>query len=133
MRESMLLLRLLPLCSAVVFGLMRLVEAQSKTESLRGIWQMVKYLFMVSAISPLVFAQATSPARAPKTLVGIWAHPDDDATVAPLLARYAREGVQVYSIIATDGSRGCKHTTVPCGPAMSAIFPPCANAIRPVA
>ena len=121
MRESMLLLRLLPLCSAVVFGLMRLVEAQSKTESLRGIWQMVKYLFMVSAISPLVFAQATSPARAPKTLVGIWAHPDDDATVAPLLARYAREGVQVYSIIATDGSRGCKHTTVPCGPELARV------------
>jgi hypothetical protein len=37
MRESTLLLRLLPLCSAVVFGLMRLrVNAQSKTDSLQG-------------------------------------------------------------------------------------------------
>jgi len=76
---------------------------------------MVKYLVIVSAMVSLVFAQETSPARAPKTLVGIWAHTDDDATVAPLLARYAREGAQVYTIIATDGSQGCKHTTVPCG------------------
>jgi LmbE family N-acetylglucosaminyl deacetylase len=59
--------------------------------------------------------QASSPARTPKTLVSVWAHTDDDAAVAPLLARYAREGVQVYTIIATDGSQGCKHTTVPCG------------------
>jgi LmbE family N-acetylglucosaminyl deacetylase len=81
----------------------------------------LKYLFIVSAISPLVFAQASSPARAPKTLVGIWAHSDDEATVAPLLARYAREGAQVYSIIATDGSRGCKHTTVPCGPELARV------------
>jgi LmbE family N-acetylglucosaminyl deacetylase len=63
----------------------------------------------------------SSPARAPKTLVGVWAHSDDDATVAPLLARYAREGSQVYSIIATDGSRGCKHTTVPCGPELARV------------
>jgi LmbE family N-acetylglucosaminyl deacetylase/pimeloyl-ACP methyl ester carboxylesterase len=57
----------------------------------------------------------SSQARAPKTLVGVWAHVDDDATVAPVLARYAREGTQVYTIIATDGSQGCKHTTIPCG------------------
>jgi LmbE family N-acetylglucosaminyl deacetylase len=60
--------------------------------------------------------QASPPARTPKTLVSVWAHTDDDATVAPILARYAREGVQVYTIIATDGSQGCKHTTVLCGP-----------------
>lgn len=81
----------------------------------------LKYLFIVTAISRLGFAQVSSPARAPKTLVGIWAHSDDDATVAPLLARYAREGVQVYSIIATDGSRGCKHTTVPCGSELARV------------
>jgi LmbE family N-acetylglucosaminyl deacetylase len=59
--------------------------------------------------------QASSSAHSPKTLVGVWAHADDDATVAPVLARYAREGAQVYTIIATDGSQGCKHTTIPCG------------------
>jgi hypothetical protein len=82
---------------------------------------MVKYLLILSAMAAMVFAQATSPARAPKTLVGVWAHADDDAPVAPLLARYAREGAQVYTIIATDGSQGCKHTTVPCGPELARV------------
>jgi len=59
--------------------------------------------------------QASSPAHSPKTLVSVWAHADDDATVAPVLARYAREGARVYTIIATDGSQGCKHTAIPCG------------------
>jgi LmbE family N-acetylglucosaminyl deacetylase len=65
--------------------------------------------------------RASSHAHTPKTLVGVWAHADDDATVAPLLARYAREGAQVYTIIATDGSQGCKHTTVACGPELARV------------
>ena len=43
---------------------------------------------------------------APKTLVLVAAHADDETPVAPILARYAREGVQVYQIIATDGFAG---------------------------
>ncbi len=78
-------------------------------------------LMVLCLTGALVFAQATSPARAPKTLVAVWAHPDDDMPVAPLLARYAREGAQVYSIIATDGSQGCKHTTVSCGPELARV------------
>lgn len=34
------------------------------------------------------------------------AHADDETAAAPVLARYAREGVQVYMVIATDGSGG---------------------------
>jgi len=34
------------------------------------------------------------------------AHADDETPIAPILARYAREGVQVYLIIATDGGAG---------------------------
>src|SRR5512138_30442 len=53
---------------------------------------------------PVAVAQA-GPA-ASKTLVALLAHPDDEAPVAPILARYAREGVRVYMIIAADGSQG---------------------------
>ena len=35
--------------------------------------------------------------------------------MGPILARYAREGVQVHTIIATDGSQGAGNTTVPRG------------------
>jgi LmbE family N-acetylglucosaminyl deacetylase len=43
---------------------------------------------------------------APRTLVAVLAHPDDEAPVAPILARYAREGVRVYLIIVSDGMAG---------------------------
>jgi LmbE family N-acetylglucosaminyl deacetylase len=41
-----------------------------------------------------------------RTLVALLAHADDEGAAAPALARYAREGVDVYLIIATDGSAG---------------------------
>jgi LmbE family N-acetylglucosaminyl deacetylase len=43
---------------------------------------------------------------APRRLLLVVAHADDEAPVAPMLARYAREGVQVTMIIATDGGAG---------------------------
>ena len=42
----------------------------------------------------------------PRTLVAVLAHADDEGPAAPMLARYAREGVQVYLLIATDGGQG---------------------------
>jgi LmbE family N-acetylglucosaminyl deacetylase len=42
----------------------------------------------------------------PRTLVALLAHADDETAVSPVLARYAREGVHVHLIIATDGSAG---------------------------
>ena len=45
-------------------------------------------------------------ASATRTLVVLLAHADDETPVGPILARYAREGVQVHLIIATDGSQG---------------------------
>lgn len=42
----------------------------------------------------------------PRTLVALLAHADDEAAAAAVLARYAREGVDVHLIIASDGSAG---------------------------
>ena len=52
----------------------------------------------------LPFAPSVQPP--PRTLVALLAHADDEAAAAPVLARYAREGVQVYLVIASDGSAG---------------------------
>jgi LmbE family N-acetylglucosaminyl deacetylase len=38
--------------------------------------------------------------------VALLAHADDETAAAPVLARYAREGVSVHMIIASDGSAG---------------------------
>lgn len=43
---------------------------------------------------------------AEKTLLAIFAHPDDELTVGPILAKYVDEGTKVYLVIATDGRYG---------------------------
>jgi len=58
---------------------------------------------LVLATSPRTPIGAQSP---PKRLLVLLAHADDETAAAPALARYAREGVQVYMLIATDGSGG---------------------------
>jgi LmbE family N-acetylglucosaminyl deacetylase len=63
---------------------------------------------------PLIGGQET-----PRTLVAVWAHADDEVAAAPVLARYAREGVQVYMIVATDGAQGGRYTSIPRGPELA--------------
>lgn len=53
-----------------------------------------------------VLSQDARTSRVPRTLVAVLAHADDEAPVAPILARYAREGDRVYMLIASDGIAG---------------------------
>jgi len=71
----------------------------------------------------LTFASAApAPAQvAPKTLVAVFAHADDEGPAAPMLARYAREGARVYLIIATDGAQGGAHTSIPPGAELARV------------
>lgn len=48
----------------------------------------------------------------PRTLVALLAHADDESAASPVLARYAREGVRVYLIVASDGSAGSAAETL---------------------
>jgi LmbE family N-acetylglucosaminyl deacetylase len=58
----------------------------------------------------------------PRTLLAIFAHPDDEATVSPVLAKYAAEGVKVYLAIATDGRYGVtEHAKIPAGDSLAAV------------
>jgi LmbE family N-acetylglucosaminyl deacetylase len=64
-------------------------------------------LIAVSTI--IIAASPPTPSvaqRAPRTLVVLLAHADDETAASPVLARYAREGVAVHMIIASDGSAG---------------------------
>ncbi|HEY1306707.1 MAG TPA: PIG-L family deacetylase [Vicinamibacterales bacterium] len=67
-----------------------------------------------SVMFPRLLAQG-----AQRTLVAVFAHADDEGSAAPILARYARDGVQVYLVIATDGAQGGSHTTIPPGPELA--------------
>jgi len=51
-----------------------------------------------------------------KTIMAIFAHPDDEITVSALLAKYANEGHTVILVIATKGELGAtEHAKIPAG------------------
>jgi LmbE family N-acetylglucosaminyl deacetylase len=58
-------------------------------------------LALLAAFAPIRAAQ-----NHPRTLLLLLAHADDETAAAPALAKYSREGVRIYMVIATDGSGG---------------------------
>jgi LmbE family N-acetylglucosaminyl deacetylase len=65
------------------------------------------HAFLATLSIVMMTSPVTSAAQAwPRTIVALLAHADDESAAAPVLARYAREGVQVYFIVATDGAGG---------------------------
>ncbi len=78
-------------------------------------------LVVGAAFATLLHAssQEVAPRTSPETLVVLMAHADDESPIAPILSRYAREGVHVYLIIATDGAQGGTHTAIPRGPELA--------------
>lgn len=63
-----------------------------------------------------------SPDNSSRVILAIFAHPDDEATVSPVLAKYAREGATVYLAIATDGRLGVNnHSGIPAGDTLANV------------
>jgi LmbE family N-acetylglucosaminyl deacetylase len=60
--------------------------------------------FVAAAMALGLPLTAQAPVRRP--VVAIFAHPDDERVVGPLLSRLAREGRETHLVIATDGSKG---------------------------
>ena len=57
-----------------------------------------------------------------KVLLAVFAHPDDEQTVAPVLAKYAAQGVDVYLVVATDGRLGVtNHAKIPAGDSLAHV------------
>jgi LmbE family N-acetylglucosaminyl deacetylase len=70
----------------------------------------------------LVFGLAPAAAAQQRgALIAIFAHPDDERVVAPLLARVARDGRETHLVIATDGSKGVRDFAgIPAGAELAA-------------
>jgi LmbE family N-acetylglucosaminyl deacetylase len=78
------------------------------------------------AIAALVLVSGIACFRAPaigqtdRPLLAVFAHPDDERVIGPLLSRFGREGRDVHLVIATDGSKGIReHAGIPAGPALA--------------
>lgn len=66
-------------------------------------------LFLIIITAMILFKSSDIQSQKPyqgKTILAVFAHPDDESTVAPILARYTREGAKVYIVIVTDGRYG---------------------------
>jgi LmbE family N-acetylglucosaminyl deacetylase len=60
--------------------------------------------------------------KPPKTILAVFAHPDDEILVGPLLAHYARGGARVHLVIVTDGEKGASlRAGVPAGPELARV------------
>jgi LmbE family N-acetylglucosaminyl deacetylase len=64
---------------------------------------------------------ADSNETSPKTIMAIFAHPDDETTIGPVLAKYASLS-NVHLVVSTDGRYGVNdHSGIPAGDSLVAI------------
>jgi LmbE family N-acetylglucosaminyl deacetylase len=64
-------------------------------------------------------AQAQTQNSGP--ILAVFAHPDDERVIGPLLSRLAREGRETHLVIATDGSKGVRDfAKIPAGAELAA-------------
>jgi LmbE family N-acetylglucosaminyl deacetylase len=83
---------------------------------------------LLAVLALILLTQCRSPlpkdaaARRAPVLLAIFAHPDDEASVSAVLAKYAADGVQVHLAIATDGRLGVsQHAGIPAGDGLAAV------------
>jgi LmbE family N-acetylglucosaminyl deacetylase len=75
--------------------------------------------FIAAALATAIALPAGAQARRP--IVAVFAHPDDERIVGPLLSRLAREGRETHLVIATDGSKGVRDfAKIPAGAELAA-------------
>lgn len=85
----------------------------------RLFWVLVATVCLTQCRTPLPDRAAAG--RAP-VLLAIFAHPDDEASVSAVLAKYAGAGVRVYLAVATDGRLGVtQHAAIPAGDGLAAV------------
>src|SRR5205814_9521593 len=77
------------------------------------------HLFLAVTLAAAVPLSARAQVKGP--VLAVFAHPDDERVVGPLLSRLAREGRETHLVIATDGSKGVRDFAhIPAGPELAA-------------
>ena len=76
---------------------------------------------VLSIVISAACVQQRATVRAGRPLLAVFAHPDDERVIGPLLSRLGREGREVHLVIATDGSKGIRDFAgIPAGPSLAA-------------
>jgi LmbE family N-acetylglucosaminyl deacetylase len=77
-------------------------------------------------LPPLLWAAlgvipVSSAAQSNPAVLAVFAHPDDERVIGPLLSRLGREGRETHLVIATDGSKGVRpHAGIAAGAPLTA-------------
>ena len=75
--------------------------------------------FIAVALATVIPLSARAQVSRP--IVAIFAHPDDERVIGPLLSKLAREGRETHLVIATDGSKGVRDFAhIPAGAELAA-------------
>jgi LmbE family N-acetylglucosaminyl deacetylase len=75
----------------------------------------------IFAAALAAIAPDASSAQAKGPILAVFAHPDDERVIGPLLSRLAREGRETHLVIATDGSQGTRdYAKIPAGAQLAA-------------
>jgi LmbE family N-acetylglucosaminyl deacetylase len=64
--------------------------------------------YVVVAVVLATVIPHIAEAQTGRPIVAVFAHPDDERVIGPLLSRLAREGRETHLVIATDGSKGVR-------------------------
>src|SRR5947209_12807060 len=77
------------------------------------------HVFLAVALATITPFSAQSQTRRP--ILAVFAHPDDERVIGPLLSKLAGEGRETHLVIATDGSKGVRDFAhIPAGPELAA-------------
>jgi len=77
------------------------------------------YVSIAVALATVTPLSARAQARRP--ILAVFAHPDDERVIGPLLSKLAREGRETHLVIATDGAKGVRDfAKIPAGPELAA-------------
>ena len=75
--------------------------------------------FVTAALAALI--PPSAHAQQARPIVAVFAHPDDERIIGPLLSRLARHGRETHLVIATDGAKGVRDfARIPAGPELAA-------------
>ena len=78
-------------------------------------------IYVSIAVALATVTPHSSRAQSRRPILAVFAHPDDERVIGPLLSRLAREGRETHLVIATDGSKGVRDfARIPAGAKLAA-------------
>ncbi len=104
------------------------IKMNKMKHGLSNILQMSSIFILISLLASCSNSENGAPelSKAPvsvegKVIMAVFAHPDDELSIGPLMAKYAREGATVQLVTVTDGRYGTGQTDLKPGDELTAL------------